>query len=51
MYKLKISPEARDDLSEIKGYISQELCNPLAAVNLVSKILKKQLLDFLQVRR
>ena len=41
MYKLKISPEARDDLAEIKGYISQELCNPQAAVNLVSKIMKK----------
>jgi addiction module RelE/StbE family toxin len=41
MNKLKISPKARDDLVEIKGYISQELCNPQAAVNLVSKITKK----------
>lgn len=41
MYKLKISPEAKDDLAEIKGYISQELCNPQAAVNLISKITKK----------
>ena len=41
MYKLKISPKAKDDLTEIKGYISQELCNPQAAVNLVSKITKK----------
>ncbi len=41
MYKLKISPEARDDMAKIKGYISQELCNPQAAVNLVSKITKK----------
>ena len=41
MYKLKISPEAKDDLAEIKGYISQELCNPQAAVNLVAKITKK----------
>jgi plasmid stabilization system protein ParE len=41
MYKLKISPEAKNDLAEIKGYISQELCNPQAAVNLVSKITKK----------
>ena len=41
MYKLKISPEARDDLAEIKGYISQELCNQQAAVNLISKITKK----------
>lgn len=41
MYKLKISPQARDDLAEIKGYISQELCNPQAAVNIVSEITKK----------
>ena len=41
MYKLKISPEARDDLAEIKDYISQELCNPQVAVNLISKITKK----------
>ncbi len=41
MYKLKISPEAKDDLEEIKGYISQELSNPQAALNLVSKITKK----------
>jgi hypothetical protein len=30
MYKLKIFPEAKDDLAEIKGYISKELCNPQA---------------------
>ncbi|MHB8170065.1 MAG: type II toxin-antitoxin system RelE/ParE family toxin [Thermincolia bacterium] len=41
MYELKISPEAKNDLAEIKGYISQELCNPQAAVKLVSKITKK----------
>ena len=41
MYKLKISPKAKSDLAEIKGYISQELCNPQAAINLVSKITKK----------
>ncbi|MBT9133249.1 MAG: hypothetical protein DDT33_01785 [Firmicutes bacterium] len=41
MYKLKISPEARDDLAEIKGYISEELRNPQAAVNQVSKIANK----------
>ena len=41
MYKLKISPEAKDDLAKIKGYISQELCNHQAAINLVSKITKK----------
>ncbi len=41
MYKLKISPEAKDDLAESKVYIAQELCNPQAAVDLVSKIMKK----------
>ena len=41
MYKLKISPEARDDLVEIKSYISQDLCNQQAAENLVSKIINK----------
>jgi toxin ParE1/3/4 len=41
MYKLKISPEAKNDLAKIKDYISQELCNPQAAVNLASRITKK----------
>ncbi len=41
MYKLKISPEAGNDLAEIKGYIAQELCNQQAAADLVSKIIKK----------
>ncbi|WP_084213450.1 type II toxin-antitoxin system RelE/ParE family toxin [Thermicanus aegyptius] len=41
MYKLKISPEAKDDLTEIKESISKKLCNPQAAKNLVSKITKK----------
>ena len=41
MYKLKISPEAKNDLAEIKSYISQDLCNLHAAENLVSKIINK----------
>jgi len=41
MYKLKISPKAMNDLVEIKSYIFQELCNLQAAINLVSKIMKK----------
>ncbi|MDW7657096.1 MAG: type II toxin-antitoxin system RelE/ParE family toxin [Bacillota bacterium] len=41
MYQLMISPEARNDLAEIISYISQELCNPQAAINLVSSITKK----------
>ena len=47
MVKLKISPEAKDDLAEIRGYIERELCNPQAALNVVSKIIKRirELLD------
>ncbi len=41
MYKLKISPEAKEDLVEIKDYISKDLCNPPAAINLISKIMQK----------
>jgi len=41
MYKLKISPEAKNDLAEIKGYISQKLCSPQAAINLIFEIMKK----------
>ena len=49
MYKLKISPKAKDDLTEIKCYISQELSNPQAAVNLVSKITKRIRGDVLRI--
>lgn len=41
MYKLKFSPEAKDDLAKIKDYISKEFCNPQAVINLVYKITKK----------
>lgn len=41
MYKLNISPKAKDDLVEIKEYISQELCNPQAASNIISKLMRK----------
>jgi len=41
MNKLKISPEAKNDLMEIKNYISDELHNPQAAVNLIVKITEK----------
>ncbi len=41
MNKLKISPEARNDLVAIKNYISDELHNPQAAINLITKITKK----------
>lgn len=41
MIKLQISPEAKDDLAEIRGHIERELCNPQAALNMVSKIIKR----------
>jgi len=40
MNKLFISPEARKDLEEIKTYICEELENPIAANNVVSRITK-----------
>ena len=41
MYKISFSPEAVDDLKEIKQYIKDELCNEQAVKNTVAKILKK----------
>jgi plasmid stabilization system protein ParE len=38
--KVHIAPAARDDLAEIKRYISEELSSPQAAKNTVSKIIK-----------
>ncbi|HEX3030123.1 MAG TPA: type II toxin-antitoxin system RelE/ParE family toxin [Clostridia bacterium] len=51
MNKLKISPEAGNDLVEIKNYISQELYNPQSAENLISKITKRirDLLDYPEI--
>jgi plasmid stabilization system protein ParE len=40
MAKIHISPEAANDLREIKEYIAAELENPAAAVSTVSKITK-----------
>jgi plasmid stabilization system protein ParE len=36
---LSISPEARKDLEEIKAYIAKTLENPVAAFNVVSRII------------
>ena len=41
MYKISFSPEAVDDIKEMKQYIKDELCNEQAAKNTVAKILKK----------
>ena len=39
MRKLRINPLAKDDLYDIKEYITQELDNPSAAVNVVANII------------
>jgi addiction module RelE/StbE family toxin len=41
MNKLSISPEAKKDLEGIKAYITEELENPIAAVNVVSRIIQR----------
>ena len=41
MTKLLISPEAKQDLLEIKEYISNELDIPIAAKNVTDKIIKQ----------
>ena len=41
MAKLLISPEAKQDLLEIKEYISNELDSPIAARNVADKIIKQ----------
>jgi plasmid stabilization system protein ParE len=38
MNRLSISPQARKDLEGIKAYIAGELENPVAALNVVSRI-------------
>ncbi len=40
MNDLHISPEAQDDLADIKAYIAQDLENPQAALSTVTKITK-----------
>lgn len=40
MNKIYLSPEAENDLSEIKKYISEDLENPSAALSMIKKITK-----------
>ena len=40
MNKLHLSPEAQEDLSEIKAYIAEDLENPQAALSTITKITK-----------
>jgi addiction module RelE/StbE family toxin len=48
MYELRINPVAKQDLFEIKEYITKELDNPTAAVNVVTNIIEsyKKLKDY-----
>ena len=38
--KIVYSPQAREDLREIKQYISEELANPTAAARITNKVIK-----------
>lgn len=40
MYKVELSPQAVEDLKEIKSYIEDELQNPTAAKNTILKIIE-----------
>ena len=40
IFEVKVSPQAAEDLLEIKGYIENELQNPVAAQNTVLKIVE-----------
>lgn len=40
MFKIEFSPEAINDLQQIKNYITNELCNEQAAVSTLNKIMK-----------
>lgn len=43
MMELRITPAASNDLKDIKEYISQNLCNPTAAVRVVKNIINSYL--------
>ena len=40
MPKIRVTPAALNDLKEIKSYIENDLANPIAANNVVKKIIK-----------
>ena len=48
MYQLEFLPIARQDMTEIASYISQELCNPSAAEKLANDLIQAagRLVDF-----
>ena len=48
MAELRISPEVKKELQQIRGYIAKDLDNPKAAMAIVRKIMEqiKKLQDF-----
>ena len=40
MYKIRMNPLALQDLQEIKAYITDELCNPEAAIKAVRNVIR-----------
>ena len=41
MDKIKFTPDALEDMKEIKAYITDELCSEQSAINTVEKIMKR----------
>ena len=41
MAEVKFTPDALEDLKEIKAYITEELCGETAAKNTIEKIMKR----------
>ena len=48
MANIAFTPEALNDLQEIKSYIAEDLCSELAAISTIEKIIKRirQLTNF-----
>lgn len=53
MHELRVNPIAKNDLLEIKAYITEELENPEAAINVVTGIIEsyQKLKEFPQMGR
>ena len=51
MAKIKFTPDALEDMKEIKAYINDELCSEQSAINTIEKIIKRirQLADFPEI--
>ena len=51
MAKINFTPDALEDMKEIKAYITDELCNEQSAIHTTQKIMKRirQLADFPEI--